>query len=133
MNILSIFAIFLLFLTGCSNAVDSKTVRPPSLALLAPGAVQPLQRLTDIHGQTIRLDQPEQRKLLIFFATWCSDSQRAIRQIQASALSATAGFTNCWHRPGRNGRQSEQICRGLSAEFSIGGRSGLAAVSTIYQ
>ncbi len=86
MKILPIFAILLLTLQGCSSVAADKTERPVSLALLAPGALQPLQVLTDIRGQPIRLDQPQQRKLLIFFATWCSDSQRAIRQIQASAL-----------------------------------------------
>jgi peroxiredoxin len=86
MKILPIFAIFLLTIQGCSSVAADKTERPASVAVLAPGALQPLQVLTDIQGQPIRLDQPQQRKLLIFFATWCSDSQRAIRQIQASAL-----------------------------------------------
>ena len=70
MKILPIFAILLLTLQGCSSVAADKTGRPVSLALLAPGALQPLQLLTDIHGQAIRPDQPQQRKLLIFFATW---------------------------------------------------------------
>lgn len=86
MKIFPMLAMVLLTVQGCSSVAADNTERPASLALLAPGALQPLSVLTDIQGQTIRLDQPQQRKLLIFFATWCSDSQRAIRQIQASKL-----------------------------------------------
>ena len=53
---------------------------------LSAGALQPLPYLQSIDQQTILLQQADQRKLLIFFATWCSDSQRAIKQILASEL-----------------------------------------------
>ncbi len=87
MKILPLFAMLLCTLTGCSTAApDTQTASlsvPPGLNV---GAALPFRTLTAIDGQTIALDQPNKRVLLILFATWCSDSQRTIRQIQASNL-----------------------------------------------
>ncbi len=69
----------------------AEPAHPPvrrSIAKVAVGDVQPLQALTDIRGRSINLQQADQRKLLIFFATWCSDSKRLMQQLQQSALLA---------------------------------------------
>ncbi|KZN63196.1 hypothetical protein N473_17355 [Pseudoalteromonas luteoviolacea CPMOR-1] len=42
--------------------------------------------LTDIHGQTYDLSKINSKKLVIFFATWCSDSQRMFNQLNTSSL-----------------------------------------------
>jgi peroxiredoxin len=87
MKILPLFALLLCTLTGCSTAAPTaKTAPLPVQPVLTVGAELPFTTVTAIDGQIIALDQPNKRVLLIFFATWCSDSQRAMRQIQASHL-----------------------------------------------
>ena len=80
---------------GCSSVAAQKTaVTAPaepvqvrqSLAKVAVGQQQPLQQLTDVNGKLINLQQTEKRKLIIFFATWCHDSQRLMSQLQQSPL-----------------------------------------------
>lgn len=41
---------------------------------------------TDINGKTITLN--DKKKLVILFATWCSDSKRTLRELKASPLIA---------------------------------------------
>lgn len=53
---------------------------------LKAGDVMPLTTLTSIERQQISLTAPDQRKLVIFFATTCHDSQRAFQKIVASPL-----------------------------------------------
>ncbi len=67
------------------KTAESRQVRA-SLAKVAVGQQQPLQQLTDIKGKVINLQQTEKRKLIIFFATWCHDSQRLMHQLQQSPL-----------------------------------------------
>ena len=50
------------------------------------GDTLPIRHITDIEGKTINLDNPEKRKLVILFATWCSDSQRALTALNSSEL-----------------------------------------------
>lgn len=80
---------------GCSGVAAQKTaVTAPaepvqvrqSLAKVAVGQQQPLAQLTDVNGKLINLQQTEKRKLIIFFATWCHDSQRLMSQLQQSPL-----------------------------------------------
>jgi peroxiredoxin len=53
---------------------------------LKAGDFMPLTTLTSIEHQQISLTAPDQRKLVIFFATTCHDSQRAFQKIVASPL-----------------------------------------------
>lgn len=74
----------------------SRTVAVTSPATTAPvrqteerlvaGDLMPLTTLTSIENQQFSLAQPNQRKLVIFFGTHCSDSQRAFKKILASPL-----------------------------------------------
>ncbi|TXH95756.1 MAG: TlpA family protein disulfide reductase [Rheinheimera sp.] len=52
---------------------------------IQPGAKLPWQMLRSIDGHEVRLT-PGKRQLLIFFATWCGDSKRAMTQLMASDL-----------------------------------------------
>ena len=76
--------------TVATSATEQvQPAHPPvrrSIAKVAVGDVQPLQVLTDIRGRSINLQQADQRKLIIFFATWCSDSKRLMQQLQQSPL-----------------------------------------------
>lgn len=80
-------------LAGCSQsaaiqpAVPHHSQQQAAVALpgLQAGESLPWRELTAIDGKPVLL-QNGQRQLLIFFATWCSDSQRAMRQLMASAL-----------------------------------------------
>lgn len=53
---------------------------------LRVGMKQPFATLVDIDGHTIELAQTGRRTLLVFFATWCHDSQRFMHQLQRSDL-----------------------------------------------
>lgn len=53
---------------------------------LGAGDLMPLTTLMSIDQQQISLNQPNQRKLVIFFGTTCHDSQRAFEKILASPL-----------------------------------------------
>jgi len=80
-------------LLGCSQtAVPSATptvvaAKPLSVNLpgLQVGETLPWREFTTIAGHKVSM-QNGQRQLLIFFATWCSDSQRVMRQLMASPL-----------------------------------------------
>lgn len=91
----------LAFCLGCSSVAApsaQQTVSEPSasavaavrpaLVKVAVGQRQPLGQLTDIQGQVVDLQQPNKRKLLIFFATWCGDSKRLMQQLTQSPLLA---------------------------------------------
>ncbi len=62
---------------------------PASSFAIQPGRPLPWTSLQSIDGQTLSL-APGPRRLLIFFATWCGDSQRAMRQLMASELAKQA-------------------------------------------
>lgn len=46
----------------------------------------PLTTVTSIDGKTIDLTSSKSQKLVILFATWCSDSQRAMNALRTSSL-----------------------------------------------
>ncbi len=57
----------------------------PAAFAIQPGAVLPWQTLRTIDGNDVSL-APGKRQLLVFFATWCGDSKRAMTQLMASDL-----------------------------------------------
>ena len=86
----------LLSISACSQtpaAVVAKpvtAVQPVAAAsatafAIQPGAQLPWQTLRTIDGKEVTL-APGKRQLLMFFATWCHDSQRAMTQLMASDL-----------------------------------------------
>jgi len=50
------------------------------------GDVLPIQTITDIDGTEIDLQGLGKKKLVIFFATWCSDSNRLLKALNSSPL-----------------------------------------------
>ncbi|NQY64125.1 MAG: TlpA family protein disulfide reductase [Alteromonadaceae bacterium] len=53
---------------------------------VSAGQQLPLAQLTSINGEMINLQEQGKRKLVILFATWCSDSQRTIKQLLSSPI-----------------------------------------------
>lgn len=91
---LAVFSLLCGGLSACSQTpeqpVAPAVVQPVSPvaatdSLLPVGQGLPWQTLTAIDGKRVSL-APGKRQLLIFFATWCGDSQRAMRQLMASPL-----------------------------------------------
>lgn len=78
-----------LSLSACSQtaAVSPATAAQTAVPDFAikTGSGLPWQQLQTIDGETVQL-QTGKRQLLIFFATWCHDSQRAMTQLMASEL-----------------------------------------------
>lgn len=75
-------AVLLLQLAGAHAAAPPRQ----TMAKVQVGQLQPLSQLLDINGHAVPLHGTDRRKLLIFFATWCHDSQRLMRQLLDSAL-----------------------------------------------
>ncbi|OHU84613.1 MULTISPECIES: TlpA family protein disulfide reductase [Pseudoalteromonas] len=74
-------------LAGISGCVSSQTDSSHSKGYetyIAQGEQFKHDHFTSTQGETIELKAD--RKLVILFATWCSDSQRALKEIKASAL-----------------------------------------------
>lgn len=66
-------------------ATATATATPAAVFAIQPGAQLPWQTLGTIDGHDVKL-APGKRQLLVFFATWCHDSQRAMTQLMASDL-----------------------------------------------
>ncbi len=46
----------------------------------------PIKSIVDVSGNTLSLDNTNKKKLVILFATWCSDSNRALKALNQSHL-----------------------------------------------
>lgn len=88
---LAVVTATLLSLSACSQTpapvVAQAATAPaaPAEFAIQPGAKLPWQTLRSIDGNEIQLT-PGKRQLLVFFATWCGDSKRAMTQLMASDL-----------------------------------------------
>ena len=60
--------------------------RPAFKEFVQSGQVLPLESITDINGTTIDLTNPNKRKLVILFATWCSDSNRLLKALNKTDI-----------------------------------------------
>jgi len=75
------------FLMGCSSTKnDSQSVKEKYQTYISAGQNFPISKLIDINGNEVALNNPNQKKLVLLFATWCHDSQRTIKDILASDL-----------------------------------------------
>lgn len=99
---MSLFVCFFPLLPACAAVPatpnDTATVATPTALKttntpvrqteerLKAGDRMPLTTLTSIDQQQVSLTAQDQRKLVIFFATTCHDSQRAFQKIVASPL-----------------------------------------------
>lgn len=50
------------------------------------GQAFPFESVIDVNGETVDLAAADKRKLVILFATWCSDSNRALKALNQSEL-----------------------------------------------
>ncbi|WP_299004109.1 TlpA disulfide reductase family protein [uncultured Shewanella sp.] len=83
-----------LLVTACSHhdgqgeqeKVLNNTETPKYQTYVNAGQIVPVMQFTDIEGLHINLAESNRKKLLILFATWCTDSQRAMKALVESAL-----------------------------------------------
>ncbi len=88
----------ILFITSCIllSACQSTPIKPPATEVvqtkpkyeefIQAGESLPLHSITDINGNLVDLTNPSKRKLVILFATWCSDSNRLLKVLNKSAI-----------------------------------------------
>ncbi|MCL1125043.1 TlpA family protein disulfide reductase [Shewanella surugensis] len=90
-----------LSITACSHSTGQLTTatHPAPAPIEAKyqtyvevGQRVPVMQLTDIQGRQINLAQSKHKKLLILFATWCPDSQRAMKALVQSDLINAANI-----------------------------------------
>lgn len=71
--------------TGCASTNHIPTPHPKGYeTFINAGETFKHQNFTNIKNEPISLSQ--KRKLVIFFATWCDDSQRLLKQLKNSKL-----------------------------------------------
>jgi peroxiredoxin len=73
--------------SACTSTASKPAGKPVYETYVQAGQTLPLTGLTDFRGQPVRADEPGKRKLVLLFATWCHDSQRAVSHIMASDLA----------------------------------------------
>lgn len=77
----------LLLTSACSNISETAVNATPKYqTYVSLGQELPISDITSIDQQKINLHEKGKRKLVILFATWCSDSQYTIKQLLASPL-----------------------------------------------
>lgn len=69
-----------------NNSSQSSSEKIVYLSYKKTGDLLPISQVTTIDGQKIDLTTPKKRKLIILFATWCSDSQRAFKALKQSDI-----------------------------------------------
>jgi len=86
------------FLLGCQSLpvtnnnedlsvdVDVEQTAPKYQEFIHSGDMLPISSIVDINGNNINLADNNKRKLVILFATWCSDSNRALKALNQSPL-----------------------------------------------
>lgn len=79
------FSFLLILLSSCAVKVKQPK-KIEYLSYITAGEDFPLTELTDIKGNKLDLSNPNKRKLVILFATWCSDSQRALTALSKSEI-----------------------------------------------
>ncbi|WP_299808572.1 TlpA disulfide reductase family protein [uncultured Shewanella sp.] len=75
-------SLLLLTINGCARSPGQVEY----LTYVKPGDSVPVARFVDTHGNTLDLNESTNNKLLILFATWCSDSQRTMKHLANSDL-----------------------------------------------
>jgi len=84
------------FLLGCQSppmknndgvlSVITEQPAPKYQEFIHSGDILPMSSIVDIDGNSINLADKNKRKLVILFATWCSDSNRALKALNQSPL-----------------------------------------------
>jgi peroxiredoxin len=72
-------------ITNVDSTPEEQTA-PKYEELVHTGDTLPIRYIVDINGHTVDLTNGKKRKLVILFATWCSDSNRALKALNKSPL-----------------------------------------------
>lgn len=72
-------------LSGCNTVTEPVNVDSRYETYIQVGQAFKHTHFNNIKGAPITLN-PNKNKLVILFATWCSDSQRTLKELQASPL-----------------------------------------------
>lgn len=88
----SLFIISCVLLSGCQST-PVKTITPIASQatpkyeeFIQPGQLLPLQSITDVNGKLVDLTNQNKKKMVILFATWCSDSNRLLKALNQSPI-----------------------------------------------
>ncbi|MEI5640132.1 MULTISPECIES: TlpA family protein disulfide reductase [unclassified Pseudoalteromonas] len=81
----SLIILMVSVLSACNSTATTAPSKPGYETYIEPGDTFKHLKLETIEGQVMPLNQ-HQKKLVIFFATWCSDSQRLLNELKHSAL-----------------------------------------------
>ncbi|MFC1778304.1 TlpA family protein disulfide reductase [Pseudomonadota bacterium] len=68
------------------DAAATSPEKPEYEEFVIAGQALPIQSVVDVNGETVDLTATDKRKLVILFATWCSDSNRALKALNQSEL-----------------------------------------------
>ena len=76
-------------LFGCAQTENNQVTyqKPNYETYITQGQAFPITQFTNTQGELVALAE-DKRKLVLLFATWCSDSQRFVKQLMASPLIA---------------------------------------------
>jgi len=84
----------ILSLTACVSTNETKesgnglaeTQQVAYKEFIQQGDTLPIKMIVDVEGKQVNLADNNKRKLVILFATWCSDSNRALKALNQSPL-----------------------------------------------
>ena len=68
------------------DTIATSPEKPKYEEFVVSGQVMPIESVVDVNGETVDLAATDKRKLVILFATWCSDSNRALKALNQSEL-----------------------------------------------
>jgi peroxiredoxin len=72
--------------TEVADTTATSQEKPQYEEFIAAGELLPIETVVDVNGKTVDLSATDKRKLVILFATWCSDSNRALKALNQSEL-----------------------------------------------
>ncbi|WP_196139351.1 TlpA disulfide reductase family protein [Aliikangiella sp. G2MR2-5] len=72
--------------TSQSGKISLESQKPKYEEFVKSGEALPIESVITIDGEKVDLANPEKKKLVVLFATWCSDSNRALKALNQSAI-----------------------------------------------
>ncbi len=80
-----------LFISAWQNVNTAQTplaqqAEPKYQEFITSGDALPITTIENINGNTVDLSTPDKKKLVILFATWCSDSNRMLNALNESEI-----------------------------------------------
>ena len=71
---------------GLVDTTTTSLEKPRFEEFIAAGQTLPIMSVTDVNGETVNLTATDKRKLVVLFAVWCPDSNRAMNALNQSEL-----------------------------------------------